>query len=265
MDSRDVPQRPTDQHDGPTSLLVGGATSPQHVPSLEKAAGDSAATNALDIAGAESQEPPTRISGPPGEADVSEPVSNAYGTRSRNRSSKINYAEDQDLDIDGISPPVKASAAKNASSGDAKRTHPAASDTKATVPETTFTRFVTANGVDQPEKSPSSGREPGPSTSTKKRKVQGNATLTNPPPEPAPKRHGPNPGYIPPANMTRASNMMFFEKSKAVLRKGSLVADDGTVLNVDGKSYQFPKNPLLGHKPEFFFKHLCVIILGADS
>jgi hypothetical protein len=170
-----------------------------------------------------------------------------YGTRSRNRP-RPNYAEDQDMDFEVPPPPAKPAPAKNAPVGDSKRNSLAATETKKA---TTDPSVVRVNGADQDERSPStSGKETIPGTSSfaavpqKKRKAAGAAntaivasgsgnTTANVAAQPTTKRPA---NSIPLSNMSRESNMMSFEKSKGILKKGGLVADDGTVLYIDGKN-----------------------------
>ncbi|KAI5242024.1 hypothetical protein E4T43_05041 [Aureobasidium subglaciale] len=169
-----------------------------------------------------------------------------YGTRSRNRAGnpRPNYAEDQDMDFEVPPPPAKPASAKNATANQQD-----AIETKTTVVEPSFARV---NGADHDERSPSaSGKETIPGTSTfstvppKKRKAAGVAntaivasgsgnTTTNAVAQPTTKRPA---SSMPLANMSPESNMMTFEKSKGVLRKGGLVADDGQILYVNDHVY----------------------------
>lgn len=173
-----------------------------------------------------------------------------YGTRSRNRAGnhRPNYAEDQDMEFEFAPPPAKPASAKNATVGDMKRNQQLASETKKTAADPSSVRV---NGADQDERSPSAsvkeaipGTSSFPATAPKRRKAAGaaNTAITasgagnnvtpNTTTQPTAKRPATS---IPLANMSRESNMMTFEKSKGFLKKGGLVADDGTVLHVDGK------------------------------
>ena len=152
------------------------------------------------------------------------------------------------MDFEVPPPPAKPASAKNAPVGDSKRNQQVATETKKTTTDPSLARV---NGADQDERSPSaSGKETIPGTSSfstvppKKRKAAGAAntaivasgsgnTTANAAAQPTTKRPATS---IPLANMSRESNMMTFEKSKGVLKKGGLVADDGTVLYVDGKN-----------------------------
>lgn len=139
-----------------------------------------------------------------------------YGTRSRNRSgnARPDYTE-KDENTDDFPAPQSKSV----------RLQQAASDPKRAVPDAASSSR--SNGF----QSPFGGKDSVPGTSTfptnppKKRKAAGATTTTTAAAT-----------YIPPANMSREPNMMTFGKSKAILKKGGLVADDGTVLEVDGKS-----------------------------
>lgn len=168
-----------------------------------------------------SGEPDAHKNGQAAEADATDSNVNesasTYGTRSRNRSgnARPDYTEkDENLD-DLVAPSSKS------------RALPAASDAKRSASDTASTRQN--NGVE----SPAGGKGTISSTSAsasstnppKKRKAAGSATTTT----------AAVPAYIPAANSSRETNMMTFEKSKAILKKGGLVADDGTVLMVDGK------------------------------
>lgn len=248
MDSHSALQPPTKQHDNLTSAQPESAT-----PLPEAHENENAAATILDAANAvgsgphepEAQTATTTEEIEGSESAVNEPAT--YGTRSRNRTSNVrpNYAEDQEMDFELAAPPAaaKTAIAKNASSSGRNQ---AASDAKRILPDTTSSRFASINGADQAEKSPSSGRDPITGTSTfssnppKKRKAGGSATagaaaVPAATAQPSTKRQTATSAYIPPANMSRESNMMTFEKSKAFLKKGGLVADDGAVLRVDGK------------------------------
>lgn len=170
----------------------------------------------------------------------------SYGTRSRNRNARPNYAEDQDMEFE-FAPP-KPAPTKNANSSEAKRNQAASvvastSDPKRVAPDNAFTRFVNYNGVEQDDKSPSVGKDPiaavtpVPSANPpKKRKAAVSATaavtaVSAMPTQTAAKRTAPSL-----SNVSRETNVMTFQTSKAVLKKASLIADDGTALNVEGKT-----------------------------
>lgn len=244
MDSPSQP--PTEQPDGHVHPRIESATSPETIQPIVDVAAP--AIDTKDATGAGPQDTEVLPSGVSADAENSEPAL-AYGTRSRNRT-RINYAEDQDMaDFDFVAPPAKAALAKTPGVSETKRNQQVASDTKGVVPDITATRFISVNGLNQPEKSPSSGRDPIPGTSTfssnsqKKRKAAGNAASSAGVPgpsataQPSAKRQSTASGYVPPANsIDRASNMLTFHKSGAVLRAGSLIADNGTALKVDGMS-----------------------------
>lgn len=221
----------------------------EDVPDIQQEAADSTAQLSAPLAAEmgtsdPEQEPSdTRPNEPSLQTQEIEPATN-YGTRSRNRNARPNYAEDQDMEFE-FAPPKPAST-KNANSSDAKRTQAAstaasASDSKRAAPDTTFTRFINYNGVEQGEKSPSVGKDPAigiptaPTNPPKKRKAAASAAaavaaVSAAPTQTSAKRIAPSL-----SNISRETNMMTFQDSKAMLKKGALVADDGTALNVEGK------------------------------
>lgn len=272
MDSRSVSQPRTEQY--------GGSASP-HIENAMKVESDhqtkdvaTPVSNAESITGAGPQQTETEKAESATEHDGPEAASNetaVYGTRSRNRTSNArpNYAEDQDMDFEFVAPPTKPAPAKSASTSETRRNQQAATDSKRGIPDSSSARLNSANGSDQPEKSPSSGKDPIPGTSTfstnppKKRKAGGGTTTgttsagTSTPSavasaQPSTKRQTAKSGYVPPANMSRESNMMTFEKSKGILKKGALVADDGSSLRIDGKLLFLTASP----KPQLWLRRL---------
>ncbi|KAL1311622.1 hypothetical protein AAFC00_001733 [Neodothiora populina] len=197
-----------------------GAASPfasQDDPQTTDAAAST--VRADDGVASEPQAPGGRTGGQPAEPEGTtvDGASNdavVYGTRSRNRSSNArpNYNVDFEDDYDDLvaAPSTKSTVAKIAASTKA------VSETK---------RAATANEPEQSEKSPSDQTATS-SNPPRKRKAGGNSStgVTTP-------------AYVPAANQSRAFNMMTFEKSKVVLKKGALVADDGAVLHVDDHVY----------------------------
>ena len=165
--------------------------------------------------------------------------SDSYGTRSRRTGKeRLNYAEDQDADFDFTSAATTTSSKKNAAasatntqtSTDAKRTK------ESTQPATT-------NGAHSSANHQSIAKDPAPgatsaSTNPKKRKAAGTATPTNlvsTPPVSAALSVA-NMRKQLPSSLARETNMLSFSRSKACLnKKGELVADDGTKLNINGK------------------------------
>jgi hypothetical protein len=238
------PAEPTGNSNIKTEIVTDDTSheimSASHTPAL--AADEPTASNSR-----QSSSRPADISSAQDFSDVAMGDAMPYGTRSRNRP-RPNYAEDQDMDFEVPPPPAKPASAKNAAVGDSKRNQQVATETKKTVADPSFVRV---NGADEDERSPSvSGKETIPGTSSfstvppKKRKAAGAAntaivasgsgnTTGNAAAQPTTKRLA---NTIPLSNMSRESNMMTFEKSKGILKKGGLVADDGTVLYVDGKN-----------------------------
>lgn len=254
MDSRSASQPPTEQYGGSASPHTENAMIVQSDHQTKDVA--TPVSNAESTTGAGPQQTETEKAESATEHDGPEAASNetaVYGTRSRNRTSNArpNYAEDQDMDFEFAAPPTKPAPAKSASTSETRRNQQAATDPKRGIPDSSSTRLNSANESDQPEKSPSSGKDPIPGTSTfstnppKKRKAGGGTTIVTTSgtstsgavasAQPSTKRQSAKSGYVPPANMSRESNMMTFEKSKATLRKGALVADDGSSLRIDGK------------------------------
>lgn len=211
--------------------------------------------------GSNSRQSSSRPTDPPSAQELSDMAMAdlvPYGTRSRNRTgnTRPNYAESEDVDLDFAPLPAKPASTKNATTSDSKRNQQAVSDSKKIQVDPSIARV---NGADQDERSPSSsGKEPIPGTSTfstaapKKRKAAGAAnnaiaasvagtTSNSATAQSTVKRPA---SSIPLANTSRETNMMTFEKSKGILRKGGLVADDGTVLHVNGEySCHFRKFP----------------------
>lgn len=160
--------------------------------------------------------------------------SGSYGTRSRRGGKeRLNYAEDQDADFDFTSAATTTSYKKGASAtanaqstADAKRAKESA-------------QSVTTNGAHSSANNQTAkDLAPGATTNPKKRKAAGTATPTNTtstPPVVAALAAA-NMRKQPPASLARETNMLSFSRSKSCLnKKGELVADDGTKLNVNGK------------------------------
>lgn len=153
-----------------------------------------------------------------------------YGTRSRNRAGnpRPNYAEDQEMEIDSSTATAKRKHAQDPSQlpTDAKRAQE-------------FSRL--GGGNSNVNGSPSADTfRPKESTPTvsKKRKAGGAPAISTQTP---PVSNSPMPTATRKSGafsvMARETNIMTFTKHKSCLnKKGELVADDGTKLNVDGKS-----------------------------
>ncbi|KAK4962352.1 hypothetical protein LTR28_004514, partial [Elasticomyces elasticus] len=164
-----------------------------------------------------------------------------YGTRSRNRTgnARPNYAEDQEMDFELAAPQANTAIAEPAATRLLFRPQQSA-ETRHT-PEASFNRFVAVNTNGIPPQ-PSAAKEPIPGTSkfsavpSKKRKAAGNSTTTG--------STSAGPAFTSQAvvrkslsasntHPVRETNMMTFEKSRAVLKDGKLVADDGTAIAVN--------------------------------
>jgi hypothetical protein len=176
-----------------------------------------------------------------------------YGTRSRNRTgtSRPNYAEDKELDIEfEIAPPVKESTGRKP----VKAADPIATDTGR--PSTTARKNLTIE-PDQPLTVQSHYKEPIPGTSTfsanptalstsqgtsKKRKTTHASSLQsqlqgasqNAPPTQVVTRRASMVAQV--GGNSPDSNMLSFEECKGRLKDNKLIADDGTVLEVNGKA-----------------------------
>ncbi|GAB7356723.1 hypothetical protein MBLNU459_g7426t2 [Dothideomycetes sp. NU459] len=250
-----APHSPAAQHDEPATVKMEDAPDAPDASDTQQDVKSAAHTPApleakMDTTAPEAESSDTRQRESSPRIQESEPASN-YGTRSRNRNARPNYAEDQDMDFEFAPPKPAPASAKSAISSEAKRNQAAAavanavSDSKRVTADTSFTRFVNINSVEQSEKSPSVGKESIVGTPTvatnppKKRKaaanaaaavaaVSGAATLASA------KRTATAQSL---STISRETNMMTFETSKATLKKGTLVADDGTVLSVEDHVY----------------------------
>lgn len=168
-----------------------------------------------------------------------------YGTRSRNRpgTSRINYAEDVEMDFELAQPPPKASSNKSTVTSARASKSPPDDDAS----NKTATAHTSAWSSTQKDSS-----IPGTSTFS----ANPNSTATHAPPR---KRKAAGAATAANGNVTnnttslqqttrrattalshqgaRETNMYTFEKSKAILKNGRLEADDGTVFAVDGRAF----------------------------
>ena len=171
---------------------------------------------------------------------------NAYGTRSRNRTNtRPNYAEDQDdFELPSAATansskkkPSDAAPPSNQTAKEPKRAQESASfvainsnapngtssGSKDTIPGTSS--FATQNHQQTSKKRKATAPAPASTTSQA-------ATASNAQPPVAQRR----PGASIPSAAVRETNLMTFTKHKHCLnKKGELVADDGTRLNVNGR------------------------------
>lgn len=163
--------------------------------------------------------------------------SGSYGTRSRRGGKeRLNYAEDQDADFDFTSAATTTSYKKGASAAtNAQNTTDAKRSKESAQTVTTNGAHSSANNQVAKDLVPGATST---ATNPKKRKAAGTATPTNTtstPPVVAALAAA-NMRKQAPASLARETNMLSFSRSKACLnKKGELVADDGTKLNVNGK------------------------------
>lgn len=209
----------------------------------------------------------TKASAQPEQLDPS----GSYGTRSRRGGKeRLNYAEDQDADFEFTSAATttsykkSASAAANAqSTTDAKRAKDSAQP-------------ATTNGTHSSANNQTIAKDPAPgatstATNPKKRKAAGTATPTNlastPPVSAA--LAAANMRKQPPSSLARETNMLSFSRSKSCLnKKGELVADDGTKLNINGKPSPHPFSrgssaSRTSHRFEALYPAIIVALLSA--
>lgn len=183
-----------------------------------------------------------------------------YGTRSRRGGKeRLNYAEDQDADFDFTSAATTTSYKKGASAAAANaQSTPDSKRTKDSA------HSVSTNGTHSSANSQAIAKDPAPgatstATNPKKRKAAGTATPTNlastPPVSAA--LAAANMRKQLPSSLARETNMLSFSRSKACLnKKGELVADDGTKLNINGKR--------LARSPHPFFTRVSLLAHFAE-
>ncbi|KAL8631700.1 hypothetical protein Q9189_002607 [Teloschistes chrysophthalmus] len=178
-----------------------------------------------------------------------------YGTRSRNRAgnARPNYAEDRELDMDYESAP--ASYKTRGSSTSASSANLQGDENEGSAVNTRRRSLTTAAPLTATKGSNSAApKDPLPGMSSfsvhpessavaqqpsKKRKAPGAVPTTS---TPAASNHGPTANHstlrkgaaVPPVSCSRTTNMLTFETSKGFLKNEELIADDGTVLAVNG-------------------------------
>ncbi|TQN75403.1 E3 ubiquitin-protein ligase SNT2, partial [Colletotrichum shisoi] len=199
----------------------------------------------------------------PAAKDTGIEAANPYGTRSRNRngSSRPNYAEDKDLDVDmyDYAPEKKDQESKksarhsNVSATSAQEGARANGSTRKALPSDDTKPTTPQNGAKdvQPSNPPATPQTPATTTSTqpsKKRKAASHAaTATSQAHASAAIPSGTGTGASrktasgPYASSYAETNMLSFGNSRAVPRDGKLVADDGTVLAPNGKTNDHTK------------------------
>ena len=211
-------------------------------------------TNETSAAGSASPGP--SVAATPDDPAGSAAVPGPYGTRSRNRGGapRINYAEDVEMDFEIPRASPAGSASKKAGpappvAGEKDRL--AASTSKRA--QANYEQSVTVNGTPSnstkdsiPGMSTFSANPhalPQPAVVPKKRKAAGSAqagTASSFGPSAVSSSTKKSASTSTTSTYTsgtmyyRSTNIMSFEKSKGRLKDGKLVADDGTVLGVDG-------------------------------
>ncbi|KAI9642194.1 putative PHD type zinc finger protein with BAH domain-containing protein [Ciborinia camelliae] len=174
----------------------------------------------------------------------------AYGTRSRNRTgtSRPNYAEDKEMDVD-----IEIAAAMKEGRKAARVNDYRSSTSTDNGPSTTHAKKITAPEPEHAATAQNHIKEPIPGTSTFSANPSVPATQSSkkrkPPAQPAASaaqsssqnvvQNGPSTHTnTPRVNMAmHDSNMLSFDNCGARLKDGKLVADDGTVLSVNDHVY----------------------------
>ncbi|KAJ9669106.1 putative PHD type zinc finger protein with BAH domain-containing protein [Coniosporium apollinis] len=177
-----------------------------------------------------------------------------YGTRSRNRPGKprINYAEDADVDFEYSVPAINTAVERHTSSSERTSRSPLTGDSRQS-PTVSNTKNSVAGMLKGAQKVfPQLSKEPPiPGTSTFSANPNGHTPPTAPKKRKNAANHGTNTGQttgVASAPLSarrvpltqshsgaRETNMLTFEKSKAILKNGKLVADDGTIVAVNGE------------------------------
>ena len=172
-----------------------------------------------------------------------------YGTRSRNRTTaRVNYAEEPDIDVDAdFTRSNNVNGSKRTYSSESASLSPAIDEDRLSPPSAMKPSATSSSGASASHHHTSSSKIPGTSTfsavpgagtgavHSKKRKAAGNhghsqASASAPAQSTAKK---PKPLHI--HHGFRETNMLTFDNSGAKLKNGSLVANDGTTLSVNGK------------------------------
>ncbi|KAK1976972.1 hypothetical protein LZ30DRAFT_602358 [Colletotrichum cereale] len=217
----------------------------------------------LDAALRNTSQPMTKSSSAgsdPASKDAGIEAANPYGTRSRNRngSSRPNYAEDKDLDVDmyDYAPEKRDQESKKSArhsnvsatsapegaraNGSARKALPS-DDTKPAPPQNGAKDVQPANPTPATQ-APASANSTQPS---KKRKAASHAATATSQAQVTATTSSPGVGTGasrktasgPYASSYAETNMLSFESSRAVPRDGKLVADDGTVLAPNDNVY----------------------------
>lgn len=159
-----------------------------------------------------------------------------YGTRSRNRTSnRPNYAEDQEMDFE-----MSTTSKKKTAESSSQEATPSSNATNGTTVKGTAvgtkegTSSTSSGGTVNPVRKRKAGAAPASTLHTP-------AVSSTPPPS-ASRKGVPLPisASAAASATARETNILNFTKSKSCLnKKGELIADDGTKLNVNGKQ-SFP-------------------------
>lgn len=165
-------------------------------------------------------------------------ASGSYGTRSRRTGNqRLNYAEDQDAEFEFTSAATTTSYKKGVPTANAQSATDVKRAKDSAQPVTTSSAHSSANNQTVAKDS-TPGATSAATTNPKKRKAAGTATPTNHATIPPMSAGLPatNMRKQAPSSLARETNMLTFSKSKSCLnKKGELVADDGTKLNINGK------------------------------
>lgn len=199
--------------------------------------------------------------------DAAGGTASPYGTRSRNRNgtSRINYAEDKDLDVemfemyperrddDSKKPTRQAAASSNAApQGNTPRSINASS--RKPLPDEKITSS-SQNGTKEPSLAPTPGSVSGANSTTsaptsRKRKAASQASGAGNSQTPAPTNGHSTALQKRLAVVSQAekgygeTNLLTFENCGARPKNGKMVADDGTILEVNSKCIQIKSSAI---------------------
>jgi hypothetical protein len=227
-----------------------GAPADPEKPSEMEDAGDAPKNDDQNETSVESQ--PTAAASA-SEANGSAAGFPTYGTRSRNRTggARINYAEDKELDVDFEVTSSKDNAGrKNNKSTDSTGAGEATSTTnnsrRATTNDSEGTSLQNGHKDSSPAATSLAASNGTPQPASKKRKIAGQPPVASstasqaqtplsvtPAPQVPSSKAYPAPQLVP---GFRESNMLGFERCGGRLKHKVLVADDGTRLQVNGRT-----------------------------
>lgn len=245
-----------------TSKASSTRNSTPAVSTSENQSAPQAPTNAATAMDVDQQQQETKIndaeSAQPSRKDSEEAAAAPYGTRSRNRPgrSRINYAEDTEMDFEMTAPaqpngnasdppsrssvaaesgqPSSVSGKKGAGAGQGSapwgNPGPNAKDNQATLSISGSSATTPATQTTTTQPAPKRRKNAAKDTTN-------GASASAAAPSQATKRGTQAQVQAPTATpYTRESNMMTFEFSGAMLKGGHLQADDGQIVSVNGKS-----------------------------